>query len=357
MFHNPELYSRISRLIDRQISDQHPAVRLQASSRLNRLWEIDRDGFWERLNSIVENERNIGVLKFFANGIFGKILHHAPARISEASVRLYDRFKYAPEKRSILTEGLSNTFCILWISYDEAKPKDIIDTWIDDFLEYKEELHNIIQNLRSALIYGLGETENDTEKNRQIRTKSTLLAQNILSSISETLENINIESTLTDTQKETFKQSHRLLDSLCNQLRFAIAPINDNSRKQYSLYSKKVFLEECEALLFMIGKSATPNTLYTLLQIIEVLVPANPEKCFDLMTLSLTSGGKTYNFQHESLGLNIVVKLIGFFLADHKYIFEDEVRRKSLIDCLDLFVNSGWPAAQRLLYDLPDLLK
>ena len=50
------------------------------------------------------------------------------------------------------------------------------------------------------------------------------------------------------------------------------------------------------------------------------------------------------------------MRLVGVFLADHREIFENEERRTALIECLEIFMEAGWPAAQRLLYRLPDLI-
>ncbi|MER9363316.1 hypothetical protein, partial [Mesorhizobium sp. M0500] len=53
----------------------------------------------------------------------------------------------------------------------------------------------------------------------------------------------------------------------------------------------------------------------------------------------------------------LFVKLIGWYLADYRSVFEDEVRRRKLVDCLALFVEAGWPEARRLFQSLPELLQ
>jgi len=57
------------------------------------------------------------------------------------------------------------------------------------------------------------------------------------------------------------------------------------------------------------------------------------------------------------MGIDLIVRLVGVFLADHKEIFESEQRRTELIECLEIFMDAGWPAAQRLLYRLPELIQ
>ena len=49
--------------------------------------------------------------------------------------------------------------------------------------------------------------------------------------------------------------------------------------------------------------------------------------------------------------------MFGVFLADHRDLFEDAARRTTLVRCLDVFLEAGWPAARKLLYRLPELLQ
>ena len=84
----------------------------------------------------------------------------------------------------------------------------------------------------------------------------------------------------------------------------------------------------------------------TLLQGCESLAPRKAE----------LGAGRMHGFQFESLGADRFVEVVGIFLADHRDIFNDQPRRAKLIECLDAFVEAGWPKARRLLYRLPELL-
>ena len=84
---------------------------------------------------------------------------------------------------------------------------------------------------------------------------------------------------------------------------------------------------------------------------------ANPEAVFDLTARALLGSGQKQGYQFESLGADQVVKLIGRFLADHRGLFDQQSRRKTLVKCLDVFTEAGWPSARRLLYRLPELLQ
>ncbi|RUT96493.1 hypothetical protein EOD23_30440, partial [Mesorhizobium sp. USDA-HM6] len=92
------------------------------------------------------------------------------------------------------------------------------------------------------------------------------------------------------------------------------------------------------------------------LQLTERLVDVDAAAAFDL-TASLLQAGRRSGYQSESLGVDLLVRMIGVFLADHKEIFEDPARRAALVDCLETFLEAGWPAARRLLYRLPELIQ
>jgi hypothetical protein len=60
----PDLYPLLEADIDSFLNDRHPAARSQAVGHLIRLWDIDRTGFWRRLELRLERETNFAVLRF-----------------------------------------------------------------------------------------------------------------------------------------------------------------------------------------------------------------------------------------------------------------------------------------------------
>ncbi|KWU48822.1 hypothetical protein [Pseudomonas palleroniana] len=117
-----------------------------------------------------------------------------------------------------------------------------------------------------------------------------------------------------------------------------------------------VFLQENADILKRIGEYAQPHTTYYLLQLVERLVDVDAGMAFDL-AISILQSSTRLGYQNDTLGVDLLVKLIGIFLADHKEIFEDAARRAQLIDCLEIFMDAGWPAARRLLYRLPEFIQ
>ncbi|EQD45142.1 hypothetical protein B1A_14941, partial [mine drainage metagenome] len=117
------------------------------------------------------------------------------------------------------------------------------------------------------------------------------------------------------------------------------------------------FLEEIAPTIERIGDNASPHTIHHLMKLIEVLAPYGAAKAFDLTAHAIRAGGLHGGYQYESLGADIVVRLVGTFLADNKELFANEARRQTLVDCLEIFMEAGWTAARRLLYRLPELIQ
>jgi len=146
---------------------------------------------------------------------------------------------------------------------------------------------------------------------------------------------------------------------VCRELYFASGAFRSSGRDDPAPDAEglAIFLAETGNLLKRIGDSGTPHTVYYLLQLLEHLAPVEPAVVFDLMANALTGGGRRTGYQFESMGADLLVRMVGVYLADHKALFEDEARRAVLIECLEIFMEAGWPAARRLLYRLPELIQ
>jgi len=164
----------------------------------------------------------------------------------------------------------------------------------------------------------------------------------------------------TEADTSEFQAAARLIDNVGDQLYFSSGAFRANQNEQPSglvtIESRRAFFNETVDILHRIGDVGSPHTIYHLLDLFSLLREIDPERMFDLYSHSLLVAGRMYGFQFESLGADRFVDIIGVFLADHREIFNDQDRRQKLIECLDVFVEAGWPKARRLLYRLPELL-
>jgi hypothetical protein len=147
---------------------------------------------------------------------------------------------------------------------------------------------------------------------------------------------------------------------MSDQFYFASGAFRDSQGGEAALNSleaKRAFLSDTYSTLWRIADAGTPSTIHHLIELLEFLIPADPARVFDLVAHALLGAGKDHGYQFESLGADRFVAVIGRFLADHRDLFSNDDRWQKLIACLDAFMEAGWPAAQRLLYRLPELLQ
>jgi hypothetical protein len=158
-----------------------------------------------------------------------------------------------------------------------------------------------------------------------------------------------------DDQVPRLKACVELIDKAAMQLYFATGRVNGGTGIDEA--GCVIYLREVASTLDLIADQAQPHTIYQLLQLVEILAPQDPAHAFDLTARAIRGGGAKGGYQYEPLGTELMVRLISSFLADSKEIFEAKERRQALVDCLEIFMEAGWPSARKLLYRLPELLQ
>ena len=357
MLLRPDLYTQLENSIDILIADPHPAVRLQSGLHLVRIWDLDRKGFWGRLEKRLQDETNLSILNSLINSVLGHLLHSDTDRITTLAVSMNERFMEHPERQTELDESLSSLYSILWITHEKVAAYDVISNWIENQENRSEELVQILQTMRGAFVLGL--EENSKSGDGQIRKRAIDLSLKIVRKSSERLSAHSLIKVPTSKQIEVMREDAKILDTACMQIYFAVGASDSNKAKEKSISKKNlgIIFEEISPMLEQICDHGTPHTIYYLLQLLEFFLPTDPACSFDLIARALKGGGQQSGYQYESMGSDLLVRLLGIFLADHKELFENEARRASLIDCLEIFVDAGWPSARRLLYRLPELIQ
>ena len=353
----PDLLSRVSGEITRLLADPHPAVRMQAGLHLIRTWDLDRDGFWRRLRDRLNQERNLGVLEHLVNGVLGRVLPAAPEVVETVILDLLKRFPEDGERRRRLRKVVASMVAVLWVTHARDASRSVVETWIGDPAIYYEELTHILSTIRGAFVVGLTGDRQPLEDARRHRALGVATA--IVDAVRQPLAAYYSGATQIPVDTSEVRELARLLDTACRELYFASGAGNDGqgSNRFASDAGLKVFFVETAPILERISDYATPHTVYNLLEMLEFLLPLDPGRAFDLTAHALRSGGRRTGFHFEPMGVDLLVRLIGVFLADHKEIFKTDHRQAALIDCLEIFMDAGWSAAQRLLYRLPELIQ
>jgi len=357
MLQRGDLYAGLEPDIDALLEDRHPAVRLRAALGLVRIWDLDREGFWRRLDGRLKAEPNQGVIDLVAASVLGRVLHADPPRVERLLLALRGRFAGEPERQARMREKLADLLAILWVTYQRERAHEVLVGWTDAAAAHVPELSKVLGALRHAFVAGLhGEANADDDG---LRHRSHALAHTIVLRANDGLTAHSTIAEPSETQMEQARGYAMLLDTVCRQLYFGSGAFRDRGDAEPTIGNQELerFFIEVAPTLEAIGDFATPHTVHYLLELLEYLLPLDPARAFDLTAHALRSGGQRTGYQFESLGADLFVRLVGVFLADYKKLFDDAARRDALIECLEIFMNAGWPAARRLLYRLPELVQ
>lgn len=359
---DPQTAILIEPRLDPLLRDPHPVVRFLVAEHLTALWETDRTEMWRLATQVAETESNRGVLRFFANACLGRLLHADPAQVEALVLILLARAGNPKEKPTAeLLEEIGSLVAILWVSHARPEAERVIKEWLAAIPGHEPELSHAIVAIRGALVLGYG---NNNLVERAIRARAQQFAAWTAEASAAGLERYlaaAASGSPTSDDEDWGSTSARILGNISDQLYFASGAFRGGHREEPivldEIASKKAFLADTADVLRRIGDVGAPATIHHLIDLLDFLAPGDPARIFDLVAHALLGAGKRYGYQFESLGADRFVQIIGRFLADNREIFIDDARRRDLIACLDAFSEVGWPAARRLLYRLPELLR
>ncbi|MEH2743535.1 ATP-binding protein, partial [Klebsiella pneumoniae] len=166
--------------------DPHPAVRLQASTRLLRLWDIAPDSVWHYLNERVEQEINTGIIEHMVGDGIRRLLYTDPTRSFCLIQKLLGRFSNDPERQHRIRKIVSIDLAILWGVHEIREAYDILQCWIVEPTIYSHELKQILFTLRDGFV--LGFAEQSTPKDIGIRRRALDIAYSIIDAAGKKLE-------------------------------------------------------------------------------------------------------------------------------------------------------------------------
>lgn len=353
--------ANILKRLEELLSDPHPAVRGIVASNLAALWGSSRDTMWRLADSVAEKESNKFVLMAFTP--FLRNTRNAdPQHVETLVLALQHRLGTEPapsDAKRGARENLASLLAMLYVWNDRSASGSVVREWCEHPGAHETELSSAITAIRSALVDGYAE---DTPAKQGYRRHGQALLGHVVDKTSDWLAAYyvrNPDERLKE--QEEAKSVAKVLDNCCHQLYFASGAFHaQNPREAAGLTSpeeKTAFLGDVEPILRKIGDLGASHTIYNLLQILEFLLPVDPGKVFDLIAHALLHGGKRQGYQFDSMGSDVFVRIVGQCLADHRDIFREEARSNALVDCLDAFIEAGWPSARRLIYKLPELFE
>lgn len=238
------------------------------------------------------------------------------------------------------------------------------DREADDF--YTEQLaapSAHAENLRAWIIrysdkLTIG-SDTGSDQDRQ-RAQTVAFYQDTANAISDAAEKIYAEYDLAKSREwppEVLLRAQALngvLDDMALRIYFASGGSNNADHTREELERRWRLYRELMPALDRLAECSVVHTSYYLIQALENFIQADPADVFRLIVKSVTASSK-FGYAFESMGVDVIVRIVEGYLADYRDVFSDDARLSELIACLNLFVNAGWPAAQSLTFRLADI--
>lgn len=350
------------------LADPVPQVRLQAAQNLQVLFSIVPERMWALADLVARDEPHEGVLGSFLNHVVPKFTWHdvefCEALIEAVTARRLADEREAKAGRDHVAMALGGLTAQLWVWQDRAKALAWLTAWACDPVGHRELLTSFLSTLRAAFFarYASGEARDPALGDRAQRATMVILdacsaAANESYAVATAEE---VEGETRDAAIARYRAAEQVVGHLMNQLYFGSGAYADNKNAEIGLKSvdaMRQFLTDYRLALELLADSHEPATHHHLVELYEYLIPGDPSHVFDAVYGLLLGAGAREGYHHESLASAVIVSMITRYIADHRSIFEDDVRRARLVEILRLFSDVGWSEALKLLYDLPDLLR
>lgn len=360
----PELVASARNFLD----DPEPTVRLQIAQALNTLWDADRERMWEMVEEVARAEPDPGVLRFFLAGPLRRLSGADPDRCERLVEAILARRPADGDDNKHWNEvdgELGTLAARLAVAEGRARALAWVGAWSEDLVSHDDALWSIVSSLREALFFAYREDATRRDREIQYRARETLTtivqaAADAVSRAKPTLLRPDADEAEREVAMARYRSGERLLDHACNQLYFGSGTYREQPGEPIGLATPEAiarFLDEYRPLLDLLAARGSPRTAHHLLSVYEHCLAAAPEAVFDRIAALLLGPAREDGYQFEHMGSDTLVRLVRRYLADHRPIFADADRRKSLVDVLELFSSAGWPAALQLLHDLPDALR
>jgi hypothetical protein len=144
-----------------------------------------------------------------------------------------------------------------------------------------------------------------------------------------------------------------ILDEVSLRLNFAAGARHDGSVPSDDISPARLYWE-AKPILARLANAIVAPISHHLIQTLETYIPLDAPGVFALIAQAVKSAEQG-GYSDESMAADLIVRIVERYLADYRAVFADRARLDDLMDCLDVFVRAGWPAAQALTFKLGEI--
>ncbi len=351
----------------------HP-VRFNFAERLRPLWKPAPQLMWRLIDGLIEDERIFSVLDSLVSTLEWLLYRDADATLPRlAAVTL--RAANGASAANKLHESLASTQLFYFLRTGNSQCEAYVKSLVEG-CETPLSLGALLPQLhhcRDAGWLTMGSPSPSDANDEAARQRTWAFFSELLSTAQGKLKMRAAHWEKHGPLKGAALKKHqaltttllRVVDGIGAQLYFASGAFDEkrakDAGKHLDLLRSARFWKEAESLFQALVAEWHPHIAYQVVQTLNHLLPHAPERAF-LLAAQAIRASSAASFQHDSLAVKEVVKLIEHALADYREIFRVDGGRNSecltaLLEVLDLFVEAGWAEARQLTHRLEEIYR
>ena len=348
-----ELLSRIKDLS----KDPVPAVRYQIASHLTNLYRTARDEMWRLVEQFAVEEDSKGVIQGLAQSLNCLAGPHGD-HVADSAARIFERTTDG-DGADAVKEMCISLLARLYIWQDQPAAARVIKVVATDPVNWSTEIQHLLHSIRG----GLTAKQRNGDSAIDVRRRTVELFLEIISAARSQAEVVirkHEESSAAWSvgEQENLRQAFRVLDHAGSQIYFASGALNrSEASAQLDEKEREQLYRDSKPIIEALADVGLASLTHHLLEALEMFIPFAPDEVL-LVAHKILRSGKKGGYQYESLAVGTFVRLVERFLAEYQFLFQENSDcRKALIEVLDIFVQAGWPEAQRLTYRLEEIFR
>ncbi|PLZ01141.1 hypothetical protein CY652_17825 [Burkholderia sp. WAC0059] len=349
---DPDVQAAIHELARDPVCD----VRLQIVQNLHVLRDSDPAWVWAEIKHVVEHEYTRQVIDSAIQSL-AQVAYLDVQRAIRIAKHVLDRYKgqQGPGIGQVYQSAASHIMDIHFV-FSNAEADEFYAEQLADPSRHAENLHAWVARYSDKLTIG---DDTGSDQDRQ-RAKTIAFYRDTVDAVSDAIEKIYAEHDVAKSREwpsEVVSRAQALsgvLDDMALRIYFASGGNNNADHTREELARRWRLYRELMPVLDRLAECSVVHTAYYLIQALENFIQADPPSVFRLIVKSVMASSR-FGYAFESMGADVIVRVVEKYLADYRDVFSDDARLGELMACLNLFVSAGWPAAQSLTFRLAEI--
>ena len=339
--------------------DRLPVVRFQVAWRLLLLYDRASEVMWELIESMA-TDPNYRIRVEVVAKLDQLARAHADRALRLVATMLDQTGTVRGKPDEVAKTCIASLTCYsLW--RDDPTAKASIERVVEGLPATAHDAGRVFPTLRNALQYTEPANPERALKTRERAAKLfNAIVSKAVPSMRELIEKRLRREEPSEQERTQFDDLELLLVTCSTELFFASGAFQEHRQGLPPVLANPEQTELYHALApswNLFAEIGSPNLVHHLVQTLEMFVPVDPARVFLLIGKSVLAG-RLWTYHFEDQAVELVVRIICTYIAEHRSIFEkDPDCLRVLRELLDLFITAGWPSARIVAYRVDEVFR